>query len=346
MSILLQNLRSITPGVAPTSLFPGQLCFNVADEDLFVGDGSNYFTYFDGNQEPAPPGGGWFKVPLNYNSLGDYYLFNPEQYGPVPTNGQVLAYSSVSGKPYWQDASTLGGPVVYTTTNAAVTAAPGVTTSEKISAAIGATPVEADSAIVTGLPGQTYQGLYLFKSGNWEFAAGYADPTAIQVPYNNTVSNLVATTVQAALDELAASKLKIASNAPSNGNILSWNGGAPFWVTEDSLYPTAAQVSFDPVSTGLPSFADTVQEALTLTWGLADEAKIEAQSAQADATSAQNTANLALANANNALSGSTNAVATADNALAIANAALPKGGGAMTGNIAFNSGQPVDAGSF
>jgi hypothetical protein len=313
---------------------------------MFVGDGSNYFTYFDGHQEPAPPGGGWFEVPLNYNGLGDYFLSNPEQYGPVPTNGQVLTYSSVNGKPYWEDASALGGSVVYTTTNAEVTAAPGITTSEKISAAIGATPIEADSAIVTGLPGQTYQGLYLFKSGNWVFAAGYADPTAIQVPYSNTVSALVATTVQAALDELAASKLKIASNFPSNGNILSWNGGAPFWVAEDTLYPTAAQVSFDPASTGLPSFADTVQEALTLTWELADEAKTEAQSAQADATSAQNTANLALANANNALSGSTDAVITADNALAIANAALPKAGGAMTGNIAFNSGQPVDAGSF
>ena len=278
--------------------------------------------------------------------MGDYYLLNPEQYGPVPTNGQILAYSSVNGKPYWEDASALGGSAVYTTTNAAVTAAPGATTSEKISAAIGATPIEADSAIVTGLPGQTYQGLYLFKSGNWVFAAGYADPTAIQVPYDNTVSALVATTVQAALDELAADKLDIASNSPSDGSILSWSGGAPFWVTEDSLYPTAAQVSFDPADTGLPSFADTVQEALTLTWQLADDAKSEAESAQTDATSAQNTANLALTNANAALTNSTDAVNTANNALAVANAALPKSGGTMTGDIAFNNGQPVDAGSF
>lgn len=346
MSMILQNLRSATPGVTPASLAPGQLCFNVSDEIMFVGDGSDFFTYFDGHQEPAPTGSGWFAVPLDYRGLGNYYLLNPEEYGPVPTNGQILAYSSSTGKPYWEDGSALGGSVVYTTTNAAVGAAPGTTTSEKISAAIGATPIEADSAIVTGLPGQTYQGLYLFKSGNWVFAAGYADPTAIQVPYDNSISGLVATTVQAALDELSAGKLSVAFNTPSEGNILSWSGGYPFWVTEESLYPTADQVSFDPSSTGLPSFADTVQEALTLTWQLADDAKTEADTAQADATSAQNTANLALTNANNALSNSSDAVNTANNALAVANAALPKAGGTMTGNIAFNSGQPVDAGTF
>ena len=325
---------------------PGQLCFNLPDEIMFVGDGSNFKTFFDGHQEPAPAGEGWFEVPLDYNNLGDYYLLNPEQYGPAPTNGQILAYSSTLGKPYWESASALGGSVVYLTTNAAVAAAPGATTSDKISAAIGATPIEADSAIVSGLPGQTYQGLYLFQGGNWVFAAGYADPTAIQVPYDNVLSGLIATTVQAALDELASSKLNIASNSPANGNVLSWNAGAPVWVPQSSLYPTADEVSFNPAGTGLPSFADTVQEALTLTWQLANTANSEAQSAQADATSAQNTANLALTNANAALNNSTDAVNTANNALAVASAALPKSGGTMTGDIAFNNGQPVDAGSF
>ena len=346
MSITLQNLRSFSPGVTPSALAPGQLCFNLVYEIMFVGDGSDFKTFFDGHQEPAPAGEGWFAVPLDYHSLGDYYLLNPEQYGSIPANGYVLVYSSALGKPIWEDPANIGAPTVYSTTNAAVEAAPGVTTSDKISAALGATPVEGDSAIVTGLPGQTYQGLYLFQSGNWVFAAGYADPTAIQVPYSNTVSGLLATTVQAALDELAASKLDIASNSPSNGNVLSWSGGAPLWVSEESLYPTAEQVYFDPSSTGLPAFADTVQEALTLTWILADDAKTEAESAQTDATSAQNTANLALTNANNALSNSTDAVNTANNALAVANAALPKAGGTMTGNIAFNNGQPVDAGTF
>jgi hypothetical protein len=304
---------------------PGQLCFNRVDEILFVGDGSNFKTDFKGIQQPAPDGGGWFSLPLSYESLGDFYLLNPEEYSPAPSNGMVLAYSAALGKPYWENPSSLGAPTVYTTTNAAVAAAPGATVSEKISNAIGATPVEADSAIVTGLPGQVYQGLYLYKSGNWVFAAGYADPTATEVVYDNAISGLIASTVQEAIDALAAGKIDIASNAPLNGLILSWNAGSPVWISPDSIYPTANQVSFDPTGTGLPPFADTVQEALTLTWGLADDAKTEADSAQ-------NTANAAFVSANNALT--------------VANAALPKAGGTMTGDINFVSGQPVDAGSF
>ena len=346
MSLTLQNLRAVGPGVEPNSLLPGQIAFNIPDKVFFVGDGSNFKTQFDGTQVAGTVDGGWFSVPLSYTGLGQYYLLNPEEYGPPATDGQILAYSGVSGKPYWADASAFGAASVFTTTNAAVTAAPGATTSDKISSAIGSTPAEADSVIVSGVPGDTYQGLYLFTNGNWTFAAGYADPTAIQVPYNNSVSGLLATTVQAALDELAATKLDVASNFPTNGQILGWNAGEPLWVSPASLYPTAAEVSFDPTGTGLPSFANTVQEALTLTWVLADDAKSEADAAQADATSAQNTANLALTNANNALSNSNDAVNTANNALAVANAALPKAGGTMTGDIVFNNNQPVDAGLF
>jgi len=346
MALTVQNLRAVGPGIEPSSLLPGQIAFNIADQIIFVGDGSAVKTSFDGTQSPGVADGGWFSMPLNYPTLTEFFLANPEEYGPPAVNGQVLAYSSVSGKPYWADASTLGTSTVYTTTNANVSSAPGATTSDKISSAIGATPVEADAAIVSGAPGDTYQGLYLFQSGNWVYAAGYADPTAIQVPYSNTVSGLVASTVQAAIDELAATKLDIASNSPTDGNILSWALGTPVWVPQSSLYPTAENVSFDRTGTGLPPFADTVQEALVLTWQLADSAQSDATAAQADATSSQNTANLALTNSNNALTNSTNAVSTANNALSAANAALPKSGGTMTGNITFNNGQPVDAGSY
>jgi len=346
MAITVQNLRAVGSGIEPSSLLPGQIAFNITDQIIFVGDGSAVKTSFDGSQSPGTADGGWFSMPLNYPALTEFFLANPEEYGPPAVNGQVLAYSSVSGKPYWVDASILGSSTVYTTTNTSVAAAPGATTSDKISSAIGATPVEADAAIVSGAPGDTYQGLYLFQSGNWVYAAGYANPTAIQVPYSNAVSGLVATTVQAALDELSATKLNIASNSPADGNVLSWGSGGPVWVPQSALHPSADDVSFNPAGTGLPAFADTVQEALTLTWLLANDAKTEANSAQVDATSAQNTANLALTNANTALTNSTNAVNTANNALAVANAALPKSGGTMTGNIAFNNGQPVDAGTF
>jgi len=346
MSISLQNLRSITAGVTPPSLLPGQLCFNLADQKMFVGDGSDFFTYFDGTQQPAPAGAGWFEVPVGSGGLSTYYLENPANYSPAPTNGQILAYSGTLGKPVWEDASTLGTGSVYVTTNAAVTVAPGVTVSDKISSAIGATPKEADSAIVTGLPGETYQGLYLFTSGNWTFAAGYADPEALQVPYNNAVSGLLATTVQAALDELAATKLPQASNTPQDQDILAWNSGSPVWQAASSVYPDASQVAFDPSSTGLPSFANDVQQALSLTWQLANTANTIATDAQADATAAQTTANIALNNSITAVNTANSAVTTANSALAVANAALPKAGGTMTGDIVFNTGQPVDAGTF
>lgn len=203
MSLTLQNLRAVGTGVQPSSLLPGQIAFNVTDKVLFVGDGSSFNTQFDGSQVVGVPGEGWFTIPLSYNDLGEYYLFNPEQYGPPATEGQLLAYSTALDAPVWLD-GVVPPPAssVYTTTNADVTAAPGATTSDKISSAIGDTPVEADAAIVSGVPGDIYQGLYLFVSGNWVFAAGYADPTAIQVPYDGTISGLLAATVQAAIDEL------------------------------------------------------------------------------------------------------------------------------------------------
>lgn len=343
MSMILQNLRSVTPGIVPESLAPGQLCFNLADEIMFVGDGSNTQTSFDGSQVATAAGTGWFSIPLHLNGLAEYFLQNPASYGDNPADGDILTYSGATGKPVWLP----GGSTVssaYITTNANVVAAPGISANEKISNALGITPVEGDSVIVSGAPGDTYQGFYIFISGLWTFAAGYADPTALQVPYNNSVSGLLASTVQAALDELASTKLQKATNAPSNGSILSWAGSAPVWINPGSIYPTASDVSFDPTGTAIPY--TNVQQALVYTWDKSLEALTEANSAQDDATAAQVTANLALDAANDAVAISSNAETTANNALAVASTALPKAGGTMTGDIVFNNGQPVDAGTF
>jgi hypothetical protein len=342
MSIILQNLRSVTPGVVPSGLVPGQLCFNTVDEIMFVGDGSAYQTSFSGTQLPATPGEGWFSIPLSLPGLSEFFIQNPSLYSPAPLDGEVLVYSASVGKPIWQ--SSPGTPTAYTTTNIAVEGAPGVSTSAKISNALGVTPIEADSVIVSGTPGDTYQGFYQFISGNWTYAAGYADPTALEVPYNNTLSGLIATTVQAALDELASSKLGAAVNTPTIGQVLSWSASGPLWVNETDVYPTAAQVSYDNATSGIP--ATNVQDALTLAWQRAGDALQEANSAQDDATSAQDTANIALTNSNTALVNSVNAVNDAGAALNVANAALPRAGGTMTGDISFNNGQPVDAGTF
>lgn len=349
MTLTLQNLRSLTPGVKPSTLAPGQLCFNLADEVMFVGDGSSFQTSFDGTQVGGTPGEGWFSLPLNLNGFSQYFIEEPSLYSPAPTDGQVLVYSSSIGKPVWS--SSPGGASVYTTTNAAVLAAPGSSTSAKISSALGVTPVEADSVIVSGVPGDTYQGYYLFTGGNWQYAAGYADPTALEVPYNNSLSGLLATNVQAAIDELSASKLENAVNTPAVGQILSWSLAGPQWVNATAFYPDASEVSYDNSASGIP--ATNVQDAIDATYQRAELAFNEADSAQADATAAQNTANIALTNSNTALTNSTNALIQADaaqedaaNALLVANAALPKSGGTMTGNITFNNGQPVDAGSY
>lgn len=342
MSMILQNLRSVTPGVTPEGLSPGQLCFNLADSVMFVGDGSNFQTSFDGSQNPAPIGQGWFSVPLRQDSLGQYFLVNPASYGEIPSDGEILTYSSTLGKPVWLPSAEVSS--VYTTTNSLVASSPGVSLNEKISNALGVTPIEGDSVIVSGVPGDQYQGYYLFTSGSWTYAAGYAGPTAIQVPFNNFGTGLLATNVQSALAELSTSKLNNATNLPNTGEILSWGFGAPVWIPSETLFPTASNVEYDNSGTGIPY--DNVQQALTYVWQGAQDALAEANSAQADATAAQVTANLALSQSNDAVDTANNAESVANNALAVASTALPKAGGTMTGDIVFSNGQPVDAGTF
>ena len=309
MSILLQNLRSITPGVAPATLSPGQLCFNTADEVMFVGDGSNTKKIFGGTEEPTTTGGGWFSIPLSFDTLGDFFIVNPEYYNDNPLANQVLTWNSSAGHAIWSDPDALGG-AAYLTTNALVEAAPGLGVSEKITNALGVVPQETNSVIVSGLPGETYQGFYQFISGTWSFAAQNAFPTASQVPLAPIVG-LSATTVQAGVA---------------------------------SAYTTANTAN------------NTANNAKTT----ADNALLEANSAQQDATAAQITANLALTasqsaeskaddavqTANDAESKADTAVQVASDAYTLASAALPKSGGTMTGDIVFNNGQLVDAGTY
>lgn len=203
MSITIQNLRATSPGVQPLSLLAGQIAFNVVDKVLFVGDGSDFKTEFDGSQVPGAPGGGWFSTPIAFNNLGDFYIPNPSYWGDIPTDGQVLSWSNVDGHPVW---STTGTEVSinYLTTNTSVQAAPGPDTSTKISAALGVTPVESDSVVVQGVPGDDYQGFYQFISGFWVFSAQYAFPTAAQVPVDNSIFPL-GVDVQSALETLHTS---------------------------------------------------------------------------------------------------------------------------------------------
>ena len=165
MALTLQQLRSTATGVEPLSLLPGQIAFNVVDKVIYVGDGTSFKTSFDGTTVPGVAGNGWYSMPMDFSLLNNYYVANPEFYGDVPTDQQVLSWSDALNHPIWTTGSGGGGNQVYITTNAAVAVAPGATVSDKITTAIGVvSPDEGDVAIVTGLPDDVYEGLYFFTT--------------------------------------------------------------------------------------------------------------------------------------------------------------------------------------
>jgi hypothetical protein len=169
---------------------------------MFVGDGSDEQTSIDGSTTPCPPGEGWFEVLLTIPDLDDWFLISPQHYGDIPSDGQFLQWDDTLNHSVWNDVAASGG-ASYQTTNAAVTAAPGATTSDKINSALGAPAlVEGDTAIVSGVSGDPYQGLYIYSSSVWNFAALFASPNASNVSFDNTGTTLAATEVQAALGEL------------------------------------------------------------------------------------------------------------------------------------------------
>jgi hypothetical protein len=221
MALTVQNLRAVGVGVEPASLLPGQIAFNITDKVLFVGDGSSFKTNFDGTQVAGVPGEGWYAMPMDFASLGDYYVPNPGYWGDVPTDQQVLTWSTALNHPIWTSGGGGGGGnQVYVITNADVAAASGSTTSDKITAAIGvASPDEGDVTIVTGLPDDVYEGLYFFTT-EWVKGAAYAYPSASEVIYDNTVTGLTPT-VQGAIDDLdagLAATTAIANTANSTAN--------------------------------------------------------------------------------------------------------------------------------
>jgi len=151
MAITLQNLRAVGAGVEPSALLPGQLAFNVTDKVIYVGDGSDFKSSFDGTQIAGVPTEGWYSMPMDLSALSGYYIINPEYYGNMPSDRYVLTWNSGVDHAVW---SSLGGNV-YLTTNAAVAAAPGSTVTQKINAVNVEAPLEGDTTIVAGTPAET-----------------------------------------------------------------------------------------------------------------------------------------------------------------------------------------------
>ena len=219
MALTVQNLRAVGVGVEPDSLLPGQIAFNITDKVLYVGDGSSFKTSFDGTQVAGVAGAGWYAMPMDFDSLGEYYVANPAYYGDNPTDQQVLTWSTGLNHPIWTSGGGGGGgSFVYVVSNADVASAPGATTSAKISAAIGVvSPDEGNVTIVTGLPDDVYQGLYFFTT-EWTRGASYAYPSASEVIYDNTAHPDLTPTVQGAigdLDDGLAATTAIANTANS-----------------------------------------------------------------------------------------------------------------------------------
>lgn len=230
MALTLQNLRATVPGVEPVALSPGQLCFNLPDRVLFVGDGSNFKTPYGGTPVPGVPGEGWFSVPLAFGGAAGIYVVDPAFYGDLPVDGQVLTWDAGLNRVVWSDNS---NQAAYLVSNADVDAAPGADLTTKISNAIGQTPVSGDSVIVTGVSGDTYQAFYQFISGFWVYAASYAPPLASEVPIA-PVPGLTATNTQGAIEEVfgaaqaaqttASNALIVANNAlPKAGGTMTGN---------------------------------------------------------------------------------------------------------------------------
>lgn len=268
MSISILNLRTFGIGSKPDSLEPGQICFNLTDKSIFVGDGSDFNTSYNGTTTPGVAGLGWYEMPMGKDGLSSFFLENPASYGDIPVNGQVLSWDSNLNHPVWVTL-TPGGPTsgaVYTTTNSAVLLAPGINVTEKINAALQVTPTAVSAVIVSGIPGDLYQGLYYFINGTWTFAAPYAAPIASQVPYSGLSSGIVATNVQGAIDEV--------------------NNKASEAVTKADTAITTA---------------NTASSTATAAQTAANTALSTAQTAQGVAIAAQNTATTALTTAQQAI---------------------------------------------
>ena len=315
MTITLQNLRAIGTGVEPSSLLPGQLAFNVTDKVIYVGDGSSAKTNFDGSSTPGVAGAGWYAMPMDFDSLGSFYVANPEFYGDVPTDQQVLTWSTSLNHPIWTSGGGGGGGGnVYVTTNSAVALAPGATTSAKISAAIGVvSPDEGDVTIVTGLPDDVYEGLYFFTT-SWVKGAAYAYPSASEVIYNNTAHPTLPPTVQGAIDNLDAGLT--ATTAIAN--------------TANSTANSALSIA----SAALPKAGGTMTGALV-------SRNVNVQSGYGVQFDGGTNGTI------NGITDSTSSVSSTvaasgaglKTAYDLANAALARSGGTMTGAIVFNAGQ-------
>ena len=323
MALTLQQLRSTATGVEPLSLLPGQIAFNVVDKVIYVGDGTIFKTSFDGTTVPGVAGNGWYSMPMDFSLLSSYYVANPEIYGDIPTDQQVLTWSDALNHPIWTSGGGGGGgSQVYVVTNTQVAAAPGSTTSAKITAAIGVvSPDEGGITIVTGLPDDVYEGLYFYTT-QWVKGAAYAYPSASEVIYNNVAHPTLGATVQLAINDLddgLIATTAIANTANSTANSALSIASAALPKAGGTMTGTISSQNISVQSGSSITFAGTGNVVF-------NNGTSGTLSGISDSTSLTSSF----------IAGSSIAVKSAYD---IAAAALPRAGGTMTGTITFASGQ-------
>lgn len=328
MALSLLNLRSSIAGQKPTSLQPGQICFNLADKLMFVGDGSSSNSDFNGGSTPGVSGSGWFSMPLDEAGFGESFLISPSVYGQMPVDGDTLQWNSGLDHLEWvPGGSAGGGSAGYLMTNSEVVSAAGASVTAKINAVIApAVAQEGNTAVVQGVSGDLYEGVYFFIGSTWEFGAFYAQPTAAAVTYDNAISGLAADDVQGAIDELSADKVESPVIPPTPNQVLSWSGTETVW-TSDAGGSVQSVSGTTPVEVDNSDPANPVVNVDPATLLLPGVVQLE------DSISSTSTTTAA----------TPNSVKTTYD---LANTALPNTGGTMTGDIVFANGQPVDAGLF
>jgi len=368
MSVQVLNLRSFTPGEQPLALQPGQVCYNMADKIIYIGNGSNFKTDFTGTSNPGVAGQGWFSFPLTAAS-NNPFLISPNYYGGSPTNGQVPTWNAAQNRLVWGSGGGGGGGSVDSVT------AP-------VGNAITVNNTDPANPVVSVRTGSTTQSgvLRLSDSTTDNSALVAATANAVKITYQfagtKVSSPLVAGTINQVLaltDPGTGATAWVTGGGGGGGSVDSVSGTSPITVNNtDPVNPVvginaastsvagAVQLSAatNSTSTTLAATASAVKSAYDVavtagtdaTQALADAlaAQNTANSAALDATQAQETANTAQGDATQALADAaaaqgdaTQALADAAAAQATADAALPKAGGTMTGDIVFAGTQPT-----
>ena len=324
MAITLLNLRTNIPGQAPASLQAGQICFNLADKLMYVGDGADSNSNFNGETTPGVPGSGWFSMPLDAAGFSESFLISPNAYGDIPADGDTLQWNSALDHLEWVPGGGSAQPAVeglvfgLTTNNVS---------GYNVSLGFGANgtlTTGTGNVAIGGASGDVTSGSYNVAIG---FDTSVADPTGDKQLAIGPDAYARWLTGDSSMNvKLGAGLVDATNSTGTAGQILSSTGTALQWInnTADGVLGVTGTTPVNVDNTDPQNPVISVDAGTTTIIGVV---QLE------DSTSSTSTTTAA----------TPNSVKTVYD---LADAALPRTGGTMTGDIVFANGQPVDAGFF